>query len=280
VLCLWPANFTLEGDGTLQPAEKRDVFAPIDGTITDVEVAHSDMVDEGQEVAKMRNTELQVTYEKALGEFQATAAQMFSKQRQLSDIKKHDDYIRLSSELDELKKQNEGLGLQLALLKEKRELLKINSPIKGQVITPFKVRDTLLSRTVRAGQVLMTVADPDKDWELEIEMPDHRMGHIAEAREALQAKEPGKDLEVTYILNNQPGRKLKGVIKDIHMSAEVHGEQGNTVMILVAVNKDDFTDRRPGEGVKARVSCGRASLGYVLFHDVIEFIQTKVLFRL
>ena len=31
--------------------------------------------------------------------------------------------------------------------------------------------------------------------------------------------------------------------------------------------------------VTAKVYCGRRPLGYVLLHDVIEFIQSRVLFR-
>jgi hypothetical protein len=32
--------------------------------------------------------------------------------------------------------------------------------------------------------------------------------------------------------------------------------------------------------VTARIACGKRSLGYVWFHDVLSFIQTQILFRL
>ena len=45
-LCFWPANFELQGEGTLEPVDRRDVFAGIDGVVEDVFVKHGDMVDD------------------------------------------------------------------------------------------------------------------------------------------------------------------------------------------------------------------------------------------
>ena len=51
----------------------------------------------------------------------------------------------------------------------------------------------------------------------------------------------------------------------------------------MAINKDDVEkyklDITKGAEVSAKIDCGRRSLGYVWFHDVLEFIQTKILFR-
>ncbi len=50
----------------------------------------------------------------------------------------------------------------------------------------------------------------------------------------------------------------------------------------MTINKDDLDPEvlTKGAGVSAKIDCGRRSLGYSWFHDVIEFIQSKVLFRL
>ena len=39
------------------------------------------------------------------------------------------------------------------------------------------------------------------------------------------------------------------------------------------------TEPRPGATVNARIYCGRSSLGYSLFHDLIAWWQTRVAFR-
>ena len=64
-------------------------------------------------------------------------------------------------------------------------------------------------------------------------------------------------------------------------SAEVHGEEGSTVLIKVEINGQDVPEaaRKPGATVTAKVYCGRRSLGYVWFHDLLAFVQSRILFR-
>ena len=58
-------------------------------------------------------------------------------------------------------------------------------------------------------------------------------------------------------------------------------DEGNVVVIKVAINKQDIdpANLREGATVTGKVHCGRRSLGYVWFHDLLAFIQAKVFFR-
>jgi hypothetical protein len=92
------------------------------------------------------------------------------------------------------------------------------------------------------------------------------------------------DENVTFILATDAGKKLQGRIMEIHKSAEVRGDEGNTVLIKVAIDKSQFRELRsgvvtPGAAVTAKVHCGRSSLGYAWLHEVISFIQSKIIFR-
>ena len=44
------------------------------------------------------------------------------------------------------------------------------SPIDGEVVT-WQVYELLIFRTVQQGQILMSVVDPNGDWEVEVQMP-------------------------------------------------------------------------------------------------------------
>lgn len=167
-----------------------------------------------------------------------------------------------------------SLEEQVQLFEEQEKQLIVTSPVDGQVTT-WNARDLLLRRPVTKGQMLLTVVMPQGDWELELQMPENDMGYIAEAQAEL-----GPELPVTYISMAKPGVKLPGTVKEVHQIAEVKGEEGNTVLIRVAINKDDVPVRRDGAEVTAQVYCGRASLGYVWFHDLVTFVQSKILFRL
>jgi hypothetical protein len=159
------------------------------------------------------------------------------------------------------------------LHKKKKQLI-VTSPIDGQ-ITTWQVREMLMHRPVTRGQIVMSVVEPRGDWELELQMPENRLGFINEAQATI-----GPDLPVEYITATNPGATHKGVIKEVHRSAEVRGEEGNTVLIRVAIDKNDVPDRRPGSSVTAQVYCGRTSIGYDWFHDLVSWVQAKVLFRI
>jgi hypothetical protein len=87
------------------------------------------------------------------------------------------------------------------------------------------------------------------------------------------------DETVTFILATDPATKLKGRITEITKSAEIHGDEGNTVLIKVAIDKSQIKDLQAGATVTAQVRCGRRPLGYVWFHEIVSFIQSKILFR-
>ena len=119
------------------------------------------------------------------------------------------------------------------------------------------------------------VVDPDGEWELEVNMPQRRIGHVKRA--AAKAKQP---LPVVFMLATHPGQEFTGQLKEIGQIADVSEAEEPTVVVRVAIDKVDLPEMRPGTTVTARVDCGRKSLGYVWLHDVIEFVQSQVLFRL
>jgi hypothetical protein len=260
------------------------------------------------------------------------------------------------------------------------------------VIVTWDLRNKLAGRPVQKGRELMRVANPDGEWQLELHMPEHRMGFIVEAQQALfeksrkrlgellredalakagetpneeeisasvaaaldaapdrelrakiesllharfnaalqailpevadeslrakltdlagkktydEAREtlqtilseaadsdltarlralPGEDvpddrLDVSYNLATQPDTIYYGRVVEIHRSAEVRGDEGNTVLIRVEINKADLPDLLTGASVSAKVACGTRSLGFVWLHDVVSFIQSRILFR-
>ena len=282
-LAFVPAELRLEGKGTLEPVHRREVFAQIDGVVEKVEsgVEGGAEVAVGQLLASLRNRDLEVAIADVLGRKASTEEQLVSARRSLLEDSKisADEKLRLAGRRAQLEREVESLDAQLKLYAEKKKELDVRSPIAGVIVT-WQVRDLLLLRPVEKGQVLMSVADKTGPWELEIKMPDDRLGHINRA--AAVARQAGRELEVDYILATDPGTRHYGTVKEIHEQAEVRGEEGNTVLVRVTIDPSRHEKEELGAGasVTARISCGRRSLGYVWFHDVLAFIQTQVLFRL
>ena len=181
----------------------------------------------------------------------------------------------------QLKKTSQSLRKQLDVLHEKEKRLVIKSPMSGEIVT-WDVRQRLYGRTVEPGQIVLSVAHPENDWELDLEVPDDKIGYIAEREVELAAEKPPRTIPVTYILATEPDREMEGTVKEIQQTAEVRKDQDNTVLILVNIDRDsiDPEQLRMGTSVSGKLDCGRRSIGFVLFHDLIAWIQTKILFRL
>jgi len=285
-LVLVPADFRIQGKGTLQPVHRKEVYAQIDGTVVEIFVEHGSPVKKGQELARMHNSKMDMEYQELLGQKaeadQSLAAaksrlgEMTRRTRTDAQESNRDEADRVRGEERQLREKTASLKRQLDLLEEKKKLLVIRSPIDGNVTT-WDLRNLLDERTVQPGQELLSVSDGNGPWELEILMPEDQMGYVARAQ-----KEFGHDdLDVTYILANEPGEKHEGKVRDVHLIAEARGEEGNTVMVYVGINKEDLGDfLKQGAGVSARVDCGKRPIGFVWFHDLIEFVQSRILFRL
>jgi GAF domain-containing protein len=278
-----PAELRLEGKGTLEPVHRRDVFAGIDGVVEALEkgVEHGAEVKEKQPLARLRNTEVDVAMADVLGRKASSEEQLRATRRSLLEDEKisADEKVRLDGRARQLQREIESLDEQLKLWEARRGDLQVTSPIDGVIVT-WQVRDRLLLRPVEKGQVLMSVADKSGPWELEVHMPDDRLGHVNRA--VLEAREAGRDLEVDYILATDPGTRHHGVVREIHEQAEVRGEEGNTVLVRVTIDPERHEKEQLGAGasVTARIACGKRPLGYVWFHDLLSFIQTQILFRL
>jgi multidrug efflux pump subunit AcrA (membrane-fusion protein) len=292
-LCLWPADFYLMGEGTLQPATRREVFASVEGVVFDVPVEHGQMVKKGQVVAQMRSTEIEQKITQTTGERATALEQILSAQKSLLENKglTTQEKNRLSGELRQYEETYKSLGEQLELYNQMRDDLTVKSPIDGQIIT-WQVRESIIHRPVQRGQILMAVADPAGRWETEINMPENRMGHVAaelRRREAeVRAGKLSKQDEAIPIQfkmkSSSSNETYEGRVEKIEERAEVRGEDGNTVQIRASFDKqkliDDGNQLRVGAGVRTKVYCGRAPIGYVWLHEVIAFVHTKILFPL
>ena len=282
-------DFNIESRGALQPVVKKDVFVPVDGTVIKVYVEDQKKVKAGDPLVDLRNPELEVQFQEVLGQIQTKQKRLSSvvtallKKSSLSEVER----TQLGGEKLELLQQLETLGDQRDVLEEKRDMLKICAPIDGQIMMDWDVQKSLLRRPVTTGQVLMSVADPAGDWELELYMRESRVGHVRTARNDKQWRdiepEPGKQVpgkSVTFILATNPGADLAGAIKEIKDATEVHPEEGVINKIKVGIERKAIGNPHPGATVTADVYCGRSSVAYAWFHEAWEWVQARIIFYL
>jgi biotin carboxyl carrier protein len=273
-LIFLPADFRMNCTGQLVPVVRQNIFPHVPGVVDEVLVAHGDQVAEGDPLLKMVSLDL---------DYQATELQgQIDELRQMIRSTQASRLNRENQEEAELQKQSlqgqkaelKSMQKNLDLLNEKQSRLTINSPIAGQVMT-WDVKDQLKQRPVTVNDRLLEIAKVDGQWQLELHLPDRKVGHFLSAD-----RESDDPLEVEFILAADPSKSYRGHVIEIGHSTEVNSDNEQVLKVKVAIDSEDIDIRQSKSGVSAYIECGERSLGYVWFHPVIEFFQSKVFFPL
>lgn len=270
-----PADFNVEAAGTLQPVVRRDVYAPRSGIVDEVLVQHNSTVAAGQPLAKLRDPALELELKRVDGELETAQRQLDAVRATKTNLPVKDrtpvDSYRLSAEERELEQKLANSRKELEMLQREREQLVVTSPIAGRVLT-WDVGHQLLARPVERGETLVTVADLSADWQLELDVPDDRIGYVLAAQ-----KEIKTDLPVVFRLSSEERAEHEGKIVEVCQTAKIADDEAArpapTIVTKVAFNtpelmKDVGGELRPGVSARAQIACGRRSLAYVWLHDI------------
>jgi hypothetical protein len=125
---------------------------------------------------------------------------------------------------------------------------------------------------VQQGELLLEVMQDTGPWRLELEVEGSRMGHVLRAWNA----SPDHKLAVDFIPATAPESTFQGQLVQIATRSAVSSEQTNIFECFVSMDAAQIPNLRIGAEVRAKISCGKRSLGYVLFGDVIEFIRQRL----
>jgi multidrug efflux pump subunit AcrA (membrane-fusion protein) len=292
-----PADFEIEARGELQPELRRDVFAPHDGIVERVFVKHgdhvpqtapaviekADPVDTAKQglLARLTNSQLDFELARVTGELGTAEKRLTTvgiRMLQLQNARTNEEVHerdKLAAEAEELKKLSDSLRKQQEVLRRQQREMSVYSPMAGQVLS-WNIEQSLARRPVQRGQLLMTLADLKGPWILELHVPDHHMGHVLKAQ--LETSGP---MAVSFILATEPETTYAGRIQHISMTSENHETHGPSVLVTVAIDeasRQSMPELRPGATVLGRIACGRRSLGYVWFHDLIDAVHTWIWF--
>lgn len=274
-LCCFPYSWGLSAAGSLVPDKQYEVFAQEDGVLEQVFVSDTgDMkVEKGQLLAEMFNNDLQVEIENLLGEIKKKRELLRSKVAMQNGNLDPLDNQQIDGEINSLRQEIESIGRECDLRKYQQSFLKVHSPATGQVIN-WQARQNLLRRPVRKGQHLMTIVDPNTDWQIELRMPERRVAHLLRAM-----RESDDPLPVSFGLMSHPGTEFFGKLLYIDNQLDVHADDGNTVLVRVGFDNQAVPAEllRSGTRVTAKFDCGNRAIGYVFFHEVLETVRAKMI---
>ncbi len=276
-LTCFPYTFGLGAKGSLIPAEQHEVFAKINGTMEAIFVSDDGdtIVQQGQPLAQMQNSDIELAIDQINGQIAIQEAERSSNlQLQNRNDLSQFELVEVNNNIALAAKTIEYLQRELEIRLEEQQLLTVKSPATGRVVN-WNAKQNLMHRPVTRGQNLMTIVNPNTEWLIELEMPERRLGHLAEAM-----RESQQPLRVTFALVSNPGTEYTGVLLDIDEKLDVHSDAGNTVLIRVQFPNEAIDPQllRAETRVNAKVICGTRATGFVIFHEMIETVQSKLMF--
>lgn len=272
---LIPADLTVEARGRWEPRHRRDLFASLDGIVHEVRVAHGDPVAADQVVVVLRSPELELELSRVLGEIESSQSRLASLRtlRTSAGSAAATTAVRqqeLTAEEEQLKLTLAAREQELALLRARQAELQVRAPIAGRALT-WNIEQRLAGRPVARGQLLLHVADVTGPWDVELDLPQGRVGDVLEAMTSTAAPPTA-----TFVTAVDP--EVRHDAKLTHVSAGVELDESGQVVVPAVLESTPNTaaagDRRPGAVVTATIVCRRTTLAQVWWHELTQFVRS------
>ena len=262
LLAFWPADFEVEVEGRIESSNRRRMFAPEDGTVDTVFFQNETAVVKDQTLLQMSNPDIDLERQRVLGDIETTLAKLASVQAvQLSgaDANSSADEQLFEKQLDSLRKQLDLVEIQTAALE-------VVAPFDGTVFLRNS-RKELADRPVQRGQLLFEIVPHVGAWQLNLEIPDHLLSYIDTSRIVGE-----RGVSVRYRIRATPDQDWTTRLTKVDNAVQVQDDQ---LVCWGTANLKELPNvaLRPGTSVVARISCGRRSLGFVWFREVVEMWQ-------
>jgi multidrug efflux pump subunit AcrA (membrane-fusion protein) len=278
LLAYVPADFRIVAHGRLQPLVREWVFAPADGVVHELAVDHGQLVTKGAPLLTLRSTELELEIQQVAGQLETarqelamldTAKLQHAAANASADLEASD----LMSKQLAVEERIRNLESQLRILQAKKASLVVASPIAGTVLN-WQPAHYLRARPVERGAALLEIGDLSGQWVVDLDVADHRAGHVLKALESPAGDAPTA-VPVSFIVATNPAKSFAGTIVRVAQTTHLdeHGE--SAVRMEVAFDQNQLPERRHGAAVVAKIDCGRRSLGFVWFHELLEELERR-----
>jgi len=270
----WYALFAIErpfqiyGEGTLEPVRKQHVFARTDGEIESLLIDENEKVVPGQKLLQIESRMLEKEMIKLDGEIAEVQQQLRNYSLVEVDEEAEDvlaEEARRAAEVERLKIRLEGLKSRVAFFEERQTKLNIVAPLEGVVVTP-DLRRRLSDRPINRGDLLMTIAQTEGEWQIELKIADNRIEFV-ENSIAEQKPEP---LQVEFRLLSDASKTWIGELEKLNYRSDLtQRDEESFVTATVSIPEEELEDSlRMGTRVLGKIECGKRDNFFLLSYEI------------
>ena len=180
----FPVPIRLHATAVLVPLMQQHLHAPMDATVDNVFVVFGQSVKQGEPLLQLKSPGLQEEYDRSL------AGQRRNSQRfeELEDSVLRDPKLsssereRLEAERNTIRSTQAIEAKRIARLQSQLSSLVVRANIDGVVAT-WNVKESLMDRPLREGQLIMTLHESSSAWMFEAALPERDAQEFRHAME-------------------------------------------------------------------------------------------------
>lgn len=264
-VCAVPVPQNIAATGVLEPVQKQAYYAPFDCVVAEVLCSEGDAVRKGQPLLRLESHQLTTEISALIGRQQQVQDRIQEQvaARDRGTSLSAQDIDRLEAEIRQLSIESQALDQQVAILREQASELNVIARVEGKVST-WDLQNQLLKRPVKAGQQLIGTFDPKAGWELQLSIPENRIGLVDAA---MQGSGEGM-ATVKFHLPSAPQQGFSAQLTQLSATTYQDAQSGEQVIIGRATVADgELPVQQTGAYAQASVECGQVSLAWLVLRD-------------
>ncbi len=268
---LLPIPLVISAPGHFVPEHRRNIFAPEDGhiAVADLHLPEDGRVHVGQLLLTITSRALELELSQTEGQLATVNEQIRSlrstrSERETSPGERLTVDRDVSIKLAELQARQGGLEQERSLLLSRRESLRVQSPLDGEILT-WNPQLQLAGRPVSRGQQLLMIGQTEGSWEVIAEVRDRDLAYFLQGVERRSG-------QVRLRAEFSEQGHGSGRVREVSPSFQElrPGEYTARVRIETA----NWTPLpRPGSRVQVLVQAGIYPAGYVWFRGAIQTLR-------
>lgn len=262
IVAIFPVPQQISATAVLSAKSKVQYFAPFDANVSEVAIDDEANVQKGDVLLTLAAPSLEKELEALQSEAVVLEERLHGLKLSLSNANPGERANALTAQRNDLEAQLESNKSQQAVLQSELAKCLIHAQADGQVTT-WDVHNRLTNLPVKYGQMLITTINPDEDWELQVSIPEHRVGLVSDTL----SESPGEGVPLRFTLASHPGVTLCGNVSDISQQTSRKASGENVLIAKAAIDGKVLPLKKEGAIANVTIDCGRVPLIWLVVRD-------------
>jgi hypothetical protein len=168
---------------------------------------------------------------------------------------------RISAELEQVKGKIAANDREQAFIRAEIAKLRIVALEDGE-LTSWDISNRLLGRPVARGELLLSTCEPTTDWELQVSIPEHRVGLVSDALQ----QHAGQTVPMRFSLTSHPNLLIDGELTWMADQATRNAAGANVVLSKAAI-VGKLPLKKEGAIAHVTIDCGRVPAIWLVVRD-------------